>query len=231
MKFKSLILILIFGLAMAACDEGKIYPTTGYGPRQGRTVRLSGDLRGVDSYPEGYTLSLSGFSDESEYAVISRNVLDAGGTLLEGIPDEVTRVSLCVIDRLRKPVVEFGSIPLGEATDTVEMEVGQLDCSMFGAIDRAVFQTTCAQCHGATGYAAGGLNLTTGRAYGDLVGVPSRVVPGETRVVAGESANSLLYKALSTGMSATWRYDHSSEVVNPATLELIRDWIDNGAKN
>ena len=50
------------------------------------------------------------------------------------------------------------------------------------------------------------------------------------RVSPGDAAQSVLYNALATGMSSSWRYDHSVEIPSDATLGMIKSWIDGGAK-
>ncbi len=50
------------------------------------------------------------------------------------------------------------------------------------------------------------------------------------RVEPGHSSSSVLYRILSTDESAGWNYDHSVEVVASEKLDLIKNWIDAGAK-
>ncbi|MDE6120330.1 MAG: hypothetical protein K2F63_00920, partial [Muribaculaceae bacterium] len=82
------------------------------------------------------------------------------------------------------------------------------------------------QCHGASGFAAAGLDLTGPGSFSRLIGVSATKVPGALRVAPGNSNESVLYNILSTDASAAWSYDHSVEVVDPKRLELIKNWID-----
>ncbi len=230
MKPQTIILSAIAcAMLCCACDDGRIYGNGVTPPQEGRVARVSGHFSGIDTWPSGYHVSVSGFKEGSDYAVISKNI-SVDETVLTGISDEVTELSLCVVDRLRNRVISFSSMELPVTRDTIEMKVDVTDVSMFGAIEHGIFATTCAQCHGATGYAAAGLDLTAGHGYSALVNTASTIDPTMLRVEPGNSDNSLLYKALSSDMSASWRYDHTSEVVNDSRLQLIKDWIDNGAK-
>lgn len=218
-------------LTLTGCDEGPI----GNGEiadsaSAGSVVRMTcRDVSGLDTWPDGYIVALAGFDTSGEYAVISKNVTGRE-TILSGIPDNVDRVEVCVIDKLRKRVASLGVASVTpDVADTVRIELDRLDAGMLDAIDVTVFATTCAQCHGATGTAAAGLDLHGGHARASLLGQQSRLVPGESLVVPGNASASVLMQVLSTDLSKTWRYDHTAEVVNETTLDMVRDWIDSGA--
>ena len=104
---------------------------------------------------------------------------------------------------------------------------------MLNAIQQAYFNTTCANCHGASNRAAAGLYLTQGRSYGALVDQPSARVPGIKMVEPGSAANSLLHIILHQeqveGITMTHR-DLVSEQNEQNILPLIDSWINNGAK-
>ncbi len=102
---------------------------------------------------------------------------------------------------------------------------------MAGAIQKDIFNTTCVQCHGGNNFAAAGLNLTEGHSWDNMIGVLSTKDSDRYRVKPGDSSNSILYMILSGDYSANWHYDHSVEVVKQEKLDLIRDWIDNGANH
>ena len=55
------------------------------------------------------------------------------------------------------------------------------------------------------------------------------------RVQPGQADASVLYEALATNMSSpdegNWKHDHSNIMVTDRTgLQLLKDWIDSGAK-
>lgn len=226
-------LIAAMAIALAACDEGRIPDVQIETRREGLSARASMPVKGYESWPAGYTLALAAFNDGNEFAVISKNISvgEKGicNVVLTGIPTDANSVELCAIDRLRRRIATFATMPADAATDTIRFESETLDLSMFGAIQREVFNTTCTQCHGGAGFAAAGLNLTAGKSYADLVGCVSAKQPGELRVDPGAPDRSLLYRILASDESATWSYDHSVEVTAQETLDLIHNWIENGA--
>ena len=229
--FASLFAVMV--LMSASCDDGRIYPESVSAP-DGKVVKLQGMLQGVDSWPDGYHLALAGFtSTDAEYAEISRlitvNDVQQDGKVsmtLEGIKDNVIDIRLCVLDRLRRHVVTFGKVEVTTATDTIRLDVGQMNVTMFDAVQQTVFNTTCANCHGASTQAAAGLFLTEGRSYKALVGQPSRKVEGAKIVEPGNASGSVLYQALTTNLSAGWRYNHQSEVTSEDLLQLVHQWIE-----
>ena len=155
-------------LSLCACDDGRIYPETNTSA-DGKTVVLEGVLEGFDSWSSNYRVSIAGFEQaDDEYASVSKVItasdIQDGKALVElsGIKDNVTLVRLCVLDRLRRHIVGFKEVDISDATEPVKMDVGTIDISMFNAIQQSFFNTTCANCHGASNRAAAGLFLTEG---------------------------------------------------------------------
>jgi hypothetical protein len=105
-------------------------------------------------------------------------------------------------------------------------------------IERAIFVPRCntAGCHDVTGK-AGSLDLTPGTAYGQLVGVPARNVgaldEGLVRVVAGRSDESFLVRKLESHLPVAYgvRMPIGGEPLTTAEVELVRAWVDAGAKD
>ncbi len=229
-------LTALTAIALTACDDGRIYEKT-VSYKEGRIVKLTGTLTGLANWPDDYSIALAGFDGTDEYAVISKAISkNADGQVsivLSGINDEVNTVRLCVLDRLRRQVMSFQDIELEQTRDTVYMDAGTIDVSMLNAIQQAYFNTTCANCHGASNRAAAGLYLTQGRSYGALVDQPSARVPGIKMVEPGSAANSLLHIILHQeqveGITMTHR-DLVSEQNEQNILPLIDSWINNGAK-
>ena len=169
-------------LSLCACDDGRIYPETNTSA-DGKTVVLEGVLEGFDSWSSNYRVSIAGFEQaDDEYASVSKVItasdIQGGKALVElsGIKDNVTLVRLCVLDRLRRHIVGFKEVDISDATEPVKMDVGTIDISMFNAIQQSFFNTTCANCHGASNRAAAGLFLTEGKSYQALVDVDSKRV-------------------------------------------------------
>ena len=232
-------LTALTALTMASCDDGRIYPETST-TAEGKTVVVEGNVSGLDSWPGNYRVSVAGFDDaDDEYASVSKTITASdiqGGRLsveLSGIKSEVKLVRLCILDRLRRHIVTFGETDIQQATETVRMDVGTVDLSMFNAIQQAYLNTTCANCHGASNRAAAGLYLTEGRSYGALVGIASKRVEGKQLVTPNDANNSVLHMVLNQQSVEGISMDHRdlvSEKNELTILPLIDSWINNGAK-
>ena len=235
---KTLIGVSLFSLC--ACDDGRIYPETNTSA-DGKTVVLEGVLEGFDSWSSNYRVSIAGFEQaDDEYASVSKvitasDIQEDGKALVElsGIKDNVTLVRLCILDRLRRHIVGFKEVDISDATEPVKMDVGTIDISMFNTIQQSFFNTTCANCHGASNRAAAGLFLTEGKSYQALVDVDSKKVEGKKLVETNNAANSVLHMVLTQqsveGISMAHR-DLVSEKNEETLLPLIDSWINNGAK-
>ena len=226
-------------LALISCDDGRIYPET-VTLSEGKTVVMEGVLNGLEGWPGAYRVSIAGFEGaDDEYASMSKVITSGDVTNgrvsieLSGIKENITLVRLCILDRLRKHIVTFKEVDVSNATETVKMDVGTVDVSMFNAIQQSYFSTTCANCHGASNRAAAGLYLTEGRSYQALVDVPSTKVEGLKLVETNNAANSVLHMVLNQQSVEGISMDHRdlvSEKNELTILPLIDSWINNGAK-
>jgi hypothetical protein len=102
----------------------------------------------------------------------------------------------------------------------------------FTRVQSEVFTPTCAVigCHHPVGQQSQ-LVLSTGNAYGNLVGVTSVENPALKRIAPGDPANSYLYRKI-TGAGITGdRMPQAGPPLSEANLNLIRDWIRRGAPN
>lgn len=232
-------LLAVTAMGLTACDDGRIYPETA-ASSEGKTVRLEGVLEGLENWTSAYRVSIAGFENaDDDYASVSKvisasDVTDGKVSIeLSGIKENVTLVRLCVLDRLRKHIVTFSEEDISKATDVVKMDVGVIDISMFNAIQQAFFNTTCANCHGASNRAAAGLYLTEGMSYEALVDVDSKKVEGKKLVETNNANNSVLHMVLTQpsveGVSMAHR-DLVSEKNDQTILPLIDSWVNNGAK-
>lgn len=222
---------------LASCDDGRIYEDEAIVTEEGRTLKLTGNIAGTENWAPGYSVVVAGFNDESDYAVISKAIpststsTEAVEVVMSGIDESVTRVEFCVINKLRKRILSFSSLDCSTTSrDTLLLDAGNVNVGMYATLQSQLFNTTCANCHGASTSAAAGLYLTAGRSHAALVNQPSTLVPGALLVQPGHSAESILYRALSEGLTLSWRYDHSKEVLSGEVQTMIADWIDNGAK-
>lgn len=227
-------------VACYSCDDGRIYEKEVTLPQEGLTLKLTGHLTGVDSWPEKYTLCVAGFTGESDYAVLSKVVaLDQAAegdveVVLSGIQEEVTQLELCVTNRLRKRVVTFAQLEVAAQqpdADTLRLDVGRLDVGIYRALQEQVFNASCIACHGANGRAARDLFLTEGQSYRALVGQASKVHEEMLLVAPGQASESLLPLVLSEEGLVQHNHTDLLDARRKSTLlTLMNDWIDAGAK-
>ena len=59
---------------ITSCDDGRIYEKTETLSEEGRTLKMSGRISGINKWPDGYSVVVAGFSDESEYAVVTKTI-------------------------------------------------------------------------------------------------------------------------------------------------------------
>ena len=136
MKIRIFAFAAIAVLLLAACDDGRIYNEVAV-DTTGRSARLTATITGLDHWTDNYTVSLAGFAEGDDYASISKAVqANADGQVsmtLNNIPDQVTSVRLCVLDRLRRNVVTFSEVATEGMRDTIRLELGTVDACMLNA--------------------------------------------------------------------------------------------------
>jgi len=114
--------------------------------------------------------------------------------------------------------------PLGEGDDPS----GPMTAS-FSSIQSHVFTPICTACH-AGGAAPQGLRLDAANSFTMLVGTSSAEVPSLKRVAPGDAANSYLIHKLEGHQSVGARMPFGGPYLDAQTINLIRQWIDNGAQ-
>ncbi len=100
------------------------------------------------------------------------------------------------------------------------------------SIQQNIFTPRCTQCHFGLNPAAS-LNLEPGQSWANLVSIMRPFDP-EIRVVAGDAANSFLIDKLegnNLGGSRGARMPLSGPYLDQDTINVIRDWINNGAQD
>ncbi|MEX2399809.1 MAG: hypothetical protein WD423_03490 [Rhodothermales bacterium] len=107
------------------------------------------------------------------------------------------------------------------------------DVVMLADVQSQVFDASCAVsgCH-AGDDPAGALNLTSGASFDALVNVPSTEVPELLLVEPGNAADSYLYIKIVGGdriAEGTLRMPIGRDLT-PAQIDLVRNWIDDGAE-
>ena len=139
---------------------------------------------------------------------------------------EVNQVEICAVNRLRKRIVTFYQTDFTLQDDTVFVDAGTLDVSMFNGVQQQVFNTDCIGCHGASNFAAANLFLTEGKSQASLVSIPStRSETGKRLVAPGSPDDSFLIDVL-THPDAV-RHDHVDILsAKPDKLTLLKKWIE-----
>lgn len=223
-------LVAAAGMA-SGCDDGKIYPDDSTIEATGLTLTMKGDISGCGQYEgSSFTVALAAFEEGNEFAVVSKNLSDGSGDItVTNVDRDISTVEVCIINRLRKRIFTLASQSVAGTTGgDIIFNAGDVDVSPFAAISNGIFATTCLQCHGATGTAAAGLDLSPGKAYSDMVNVPSSVADGEMIVSPGNASASTLWQIVATDISDSWRFDHSNLLTSDQS-SFIEFWINNGA--
>ncbi len=99
----------------------------------------------------------------------------------------------------------------------------------FNSIQDNVFTPVCATCHSGAN-APRGLRLDAGNSYALLVGVASSEVPNLQRVRPGDPGASYLLQKIEGSAAVGQRMPLGGPYLPQATIEVIRQWIANGAQ-
>lgn len=99
----------------------------------------------------------------------------------------------------------------------------------FATIESEIFMPSCAysSCHGG---GEGGLILGQGMSYDELVGVEAVGVPGEIRVVPGDSAASYLMAKLNGTAGIVGDVMPPDAPLDAELIDRVAAWIDAGAE-
>ena len=234
-QMKSIIYSLLLGaLVLSSCDDGRIEEEDINLVEDGRVAKLDVQLEGQASWPSGYAISIAGFSEDSPYAQITKSIrTDKNGqasVTLSGIPENVKTLEICVINSIRRRIVSFYTMEAPNTNDTIRINAGSLNVGMYASIQKQIFDKQCAHCHSGSAWSAS-LNLNEGVSYANMKNEASKLVEGKNRVTPGNAENSVLYETLASDVSANWKHDHSKIMItDPVGLQLIKDWINNGAE-
>lgn len=239
-KMKKLLYIISLFL-LAACNDGDIIEKYTY-QQEGIKVAVDVNISGTESWPDGYSVTLSGFSlpqndktSSAEYSEISKQIINGNGSAhitLCGIPQSVNYLEITVLNRIRQRVVtlwqkEFTNEEKS-TRDTLKIDAGSINAGMFNYIQNEYFNNSCANCHGLGEHAAAGLFLTEGKSYAALVNVKSSKRAALNLVTPGDTANSVLHKILK-GEFPEVKHNHSDKLDLEQDKILIDNWILSGA--
>ena len=237
MKGNIILLATFAALFLSACDAGDI-KEGGYSVKDnGKVVKLTARVSGVTVWDNGCSVALAGFSKGDNYAVMQRvlpvSTVDGSEVtlLLNNLTDQIETVELAITNNLRKRIITLESINLsdyGQSRDTIRMELGTIDLSVFGVLQRGLFDVACIQCHGGNGRSAAGLDLTETHAFANLVDVASSCKEGMYRIVSGIPEQSLLRQLLNEGGEDILSYNHTEVVGSQfkSNQDEVRDLVD-----
>jgi len=122
------------------------------------------------------------------------------------------------------------------ANFTLARYAGGIDCDDLSGIPvtldvdfdtqiQPIFDAGCIGCHTAGATNSGGLNLQSGAAESQLVGVPSTFANGLKRVTSGQPDRSYLFEKINCASPQTGNRMRPTNAMTPAEQALIRDWI------
>ena len=233
----------LFTFVLASCDSGDIAEQIHNTTDSGRTVKLTGTFVGINSWESKYAVSLAGFSTGNNYAQVVRTIPNTtpDSTKVEliqsNISNDINTIELAITNRLRERIITLASVNLDDFTDekdTIHLDVGTIDVSLFESLQMGLFDKACIQCHGSNGGAgAASLNLTRNNAFAQLVNKPSTRKEGMMRVVSGNAEQSLIHQLLSEGGENLLHMNHAEILSNQfkenqtEVRQLIDEWINN----
>ncbi len=249
MKNRIIFIILPFLAFFQSCDSGDIKEQSVSTADSGLTVKLSGVLTGVKSLNDaGYSIALAGFDDDENYAVVQRTI-SAGSDeelpvnmVMSNISDNVSTVEFVVTNTLRKRFISIRTLQMSDyegnsPTDTIYLDVGTVDVSLYGALQNGMFDQACIMCHGANGRKAADMDLTSENSYEELVDRQSSCVSGAMRVSSGFPDSSLLYTILTDGGENILEYNHNEVITSQFKTNLaevrtlLYEWIESLGEN
>ena len=145
-----------------------------------------------------------------------------------------------VLSLILAGVAFVGTAACDEALSSLTGPTPNLEPTL-SSIQKEIFDTTdssgrlaCTNCHTANGRTpSGGLNLTSGNSYGQLVGVSSLERPGVLRVAAGDPENSYIIHKLEgrPGIVGARMPRGTGPYLTDGQMLVIRRWIELGAAN
>lgn len=226
-------------LLTASCDDGKIYPHIDSAEGSGRVLDIKVRFTNVDQWPstENYCVLFAGFKKDGTYPSISKNI----GTPVEGkemeftlsnVPEDVTTASICITSLSHKLIYHIFTTETGSG-QSAEVDAGTIEMkTLYSYVQEGIFNSRCISCHGDGGTAAG-LNLTEGQSYEMLVGKAATTSPSNIRVIAGNAAESYLYRIITedTLEANVSGYNHPMNVNLRSDMPLlVKEWINSIAE-
>ena len=116
----------------------------------------------------------------------------------------------------------------------VNVTVDNVVATTLGQIQAQVFSPMCAGCHSGptSGGLPSGMDLSSANdSYNALVNVASLQVGGLDRVTPNDTANSYLIQKLEGTQAVGGRMPQGGPFLDQATMDMIKEWINDGAPN
>lgn len=230
-----LLILLTASTILQACDSGDIYPEENKGHEDGIDVTANFKFANIETFPENYKIIFGSFKDGSSSAISSKVITkpssgDEVSVSLGYVPEDATYVALYLVQEhsntqiypFYKYVIES---PLKE---DIELPMQNIDLAVYGRIQHQVF-SQCLQCHGGSGFAAGGLYLTENQSYTHLVNITAKNNADKKLVSPNNPSNSFLMDILE-GEALQSRHSSLSSLKDD-DITLVQEWIKDGAKS
>ena len=118
----------------------------------------------------------------------------------------------------------------GDYISLFTVMAGAPSATTFSAIQNDIFNVSCALsgCH-TGGSPTGGMNLSSGQAYLNIVGIASSEVPGLQRITPGNANDSYMVQKLEGTAAVGAQMPFGAAPLSNAKIQNLRDWIDAGA--
>jgi hypothetical protein len=225
--------ILALTLFITGCDDGKVWPAD-IEEEGGPRVTASVSFRGLDAWPENYSLVFAAFDDSRKAPVLSKMISRPSSESekvtinLNGLPPTTTSLSIAVVNKGREPVYTYYSYAYIPKDDELTLPVSEINLASFDRVQQHVFNTYCTRCHGAGNEAAAGLYLIEGKSYEAIVNKPAtRSSEGKMLIEPNQPGLSFLPEVLSLDII---NYNHTDVLPEAELITLIETWIKEGAE-
>ncbi|MDR0507976.1 MAG: hypothetical protein LBH32_14325 [Dysgonamonadaceae bacterium] len=224
-------ILLPFVALLVACDSGDIYPEKKKIEEMNLRVNAVFEFNNETAFPQNYRIVWGAFVGTSPYPLAFEIVAKPDGKetthyVSTSIPRIATFMALALVEKNEnKARYFFKKFPLDNVSG--EMNISEtVDLAAFERVQAQVFTPQCILCHGGGGFAAG-LDLTEGKAYNNLVGVPSHPDNSpKNRVTKGSLQNSFLLDVLvDRPPTVTTNHTTLSTLDAIDDINLIRTWI------
>ncbi len=218
----SLAIILIFG--MQACDEATTEPDDD--DMEAPTVSLTVSAQ-EDTISGEVTLTAEA-SDNDQVDSVQFYVDDQRLGTATSSPFEYDWQTLILADSMSHELYAKAYDPAGNSAESSKISrvIVPFMVSLSTNV-QPIFDANCTGCHPGNG----GLSLTSGQAYGDLVDIESNGYAPMNRVVPGSPENSVLYLKVIGDQQVGQRMPQGGPPLPDESIALIRFWIEQGAED